>query len=1065
MDIRNVTFISAGAGSGKTYALTEKLFEKISGNECHPSEIVLTTFTRAAANEFKERARARLIEKGCLEQADLLTEATIGTVHSVCLSFLRKYWYRNGSVVIPKEISDTEKDSYISGSLSGVVDEDDIRLFNEFREEFDIKDGKNMPNFSWWKGYLEDFIKKTETFNVKDLQKSKDESFCLIDSVFNRDDEGLGDSDKSVLQSYLDFCKGSAAKNAKEHIDFLERILGSRGGLKYWQLVKLSGVVSEPGDKRNLKKDPLLQSGLEAVSEKMPKILLSKRYGEIVKKVVARILELAEKWKDIYAEYKRENGLIDYNDMELQFLNLLNDENVVEEIRDNVKLVMVDEFQDCNQTQIRIFEKLSAIAKESIWVGDPKQAIYKFRGSDTELTNAIADIFADTESMEAIDANLKFENLGISYRSVPEIVNFVNELFSDTFRQYGMDRSRIVLEPNRKESGSVKCWKVEGKNKTDKARKVVFRIAELIKGGKNPGDIAILVRSNDEVSDYVGLLKEVGIPVNSSQGDITEYAEVQMLLSVLKYVLNSRNELAKAEILRLFSSRSSAEIISDRIGYLQSVNESKSQETSGYVKRWMADDELFRKIDSISEQVKTQSVSDAVKGIVTSLSLYRECEKWGDRLSRKSRLDAIVSMAVQYENDMVDSGRAASLNGFLSAIMGGRLSNPDTSEISTRSEGITVCTYHKSKGLQWETVILDSLCKDYYKDSEIIKNSIFGVNAHHSELPSKNNPYTDNYLTFFPRFLSTSQTSVPDGMIQSLEDRIGLLRESLKKENNRLFYVGMTRAKDNLVLLLSGTNRSGSFNGDFYALDAIVPDNCKHLNERLQDAVENLEAGEFESVDMKYMKMHKPVASEEIAEDKYIVPSQYSPDCISAKAELLWHTDKVPSNKLLINIDDVDSEGTMAEAGTCIHNVFAAYRQNAERNVNVEMAKRIVSSCGMDVHFRNPEEIISSAEEAYAFLERHYGRGIALKEVPFSMGSGMQVFTGEMDLVWDLGDGRCVLVDFKSYPGFDLNGHALKYAGQLMVYSEALEKAGYTLVDQPLIYFNAHGAFVKVEMV
>ena len=91
--MKNITFIYAGAGSGKTHKLTDLLFEKINNKEITASEVVLTTFTKKAANEIKERAQAKLLTENSFEAANSLNQAYIGTVHSVGYQFIKKYWY------------------------------------------------------------------------------------------------------------------------------------------------------------------------------------------------------------------------------------------------------------------------------------------------------------------------------------------------------------------------------------------------------------------------------------------------------------------------------------------------------------------------------------------------------------------------------------------------------------------------------------------------------------------------------------------------------------------------------------------------------------------------------------------------------------------------------------------------------------------------------------------------------------------------------------------------------------------------------------------------------------
>ncbi|MBQ2196451.1 MAG: UvrD-helicase domain-containing protein, partial [Prevotella sp.] len=137
----------------------------------------------------------------------------------------------------------------------------------------------------------------------------------------------------------------------------------------------------------------------------------SKMHKEYAKIIFA----LAGRWQKEYRKYKDEHHLIDFNDMEELFLKLLGMEEVKQDIQSRFKWLFVDEFQDSNPMQVRIFDALSKLLN-TVYVGDKKQAIYGFRGSDTELTTAVENSISDKEPLKH------------SYRSIEPLVNFSNKL-------------------------------------------------------------------------------------------------------------------------------------------------------------------------------------------------------------------------------------------------------------------------------------------------------------------------------------------------------------------------------------------------------------------------------------------------------------------------------------------------------------------------------------------------------------------------------------------------------------------------------------------------------------
>src|SRR6185503_13415586 len=101
-----------------------------------------------------------------------------------------------------------------------------------------------------------------------------------------------------------------------------------------------------------------------------------------------------------------------------------------------------DEFQDTSPLQLAIFLRLADIAKRSVWVGDQKQAIFGFRGTDPALMDAAAD---------AIPSDAEPETLGKSWRSRPELVHLTSDLFARGFASQGIPEARVRLEPANKD--------------------------------------------------------------------------------------------------------------------------------------------------------------------------------------------------------------------------------------------------------------------------------------------------------------------------------------------------------------------------------------------------------------------------------------------------------------------------------------------------------------------------------------------------------------------------------------------------------------------------------------
>lgn len=129
--MKNVEFINAGAGSGKTHTLTNTLVNHLSKDENRykPSEVILTTFTDMAAAEFHEKTREALLKAGLFEEASQLETASIGTVHAVSFGFVKQYWHLLGRGASDNVMSEDDRMFYINQSLSNLATNEDILFF------------------------------------------------------------------------------------------------------------------------------------------------------------------------------------------------------------------------------------------------------------------------------------------------------------------------------------------------------------------------------------------------------------------------------------------------------------------------------------------------------------------------------------------------------------------------------------------------------------------------------------------------------------------------------------------------------------------------------------------------------------------------------------------------------------------------------------------------------------------------------------------------------------------------------------------------------------------------
>jgi len=189
--MKNIKYINAGAGSGKTTELTRILSEKLSetdnqGNpKIAPSQVILTTFTELAASEFREKSRERLFRDNRADVAAELDSATIGTVHSVALNFIQKYWYLIGVSPDMKVMSEDDLQVYISESLGDYVSQEDLDFFRSYGRFFNLRDSQSHEDINFWKDHLLTLIDKINNYKV-DIDQSIKDSKAVVDEIFKQ---------------------------------------------------------------------------------------------------------------------------------------------------------------------------------------------------------------------------------------------------------------------------------------------------------------------------------------------------------------------------------------------------------------------------------------------------------------------------------------------------------------------------------------------------------------------------------------------------------------------------------------------------------------------------------------------------------------------------------------------------------------------------------------------------------------------------------------------------------------------------------------------------------------
>ncbi len=796
--------ISAGAGSGKTFRLTQEMVQLLKG-PVRPEGIIATTFTKKAAAELQDRVRVRLLKEGMVQEAEALGSAMIGTVHSLGVKLLQRFAYEAGVSPEVAIIADEDHQTLFNLSLATVLSEERVVRMESYCELFGMDAG---DGFDWRKevrALIE--IARSNGFGEEMLQESARRSFAAFQEFLDEPDPdteraskmGLKDVISAVLTSLEangDTTKVTADAAGKLRQILRELDLRQRLPWRYWaQMEKL-----EPSRKSKEDMEPLKQL--------VRTHLCFTEFHNDIRGFLEELFGLAAAAMQEYAEYKKKRGLIDYTDMEVLVNHLLDRSDVCEVLRQELDLLMVDEFQDTSPIQLEIFLKLSRLAKNSVWVGDPKQSIYGFRGAAPELMYAIIH---QTGGIRKEDIQSD------SWRSREDLVGAVNALFCRAFSdmdpdQVALNAKRLKAKEPQEMANALHLWKFdldEEEKKTNSRAPgkpwtelcIAFALREFLNSGcyvlpkdesvarpVQPGDVAILCRTNSDCATMAEALHTAGLGVSISLPGLMQTAEARLILSCLKYLLHYQDTLSVAEILLLAENLPVEAMIEDRLLYLE-----QQEAAIAGRGRWGEAYTMIRELQQLKPRAAELSCAETLDLLLGELDLRRIIASWGNVAQRLDNVEIFRKLAVQFEDSCNRLQAASSLGGFLLWLNRLEASGRDFQSPGQSQGAVNVLTYHKSKGLEWPVVICHNL-------ESRLRSDIWGVEIRFdTPTVDLDNLLGNRYLQYWvnPYGSQAANTCLANRITEhpARAKRVLLALE----EERRLLYVGLTRARDYLI--------------------------------------------------------------------------------------------------------------------------------------------------------------------------------------------------------------------------------------------------------------------------
>ncbi len=722
---------AASAGTGKTTKLAQLMEDALLGRgvpACRPEGILATTFTRKAAAELRERTRTQLLSNRHIKEAQALNAAMIGTVNGVCGRIVSDFALELGLSPELRVLDENDAAIALAHCLSIQEHAAASRELDTLsRTLLALKDDKSILH---WQNGVRQIVQlaRLNGLDAQGIEDSRDRSLASLFALLGPAQANGAALDSSLHDALLAFDQAvdpavhtlkktaDAMKLVREAASTFER--GSRPPWSVWaSLAQLDAGkdLREPAD--------IVQQAAAQhdVHPEMHREL--SRAMELVFSVAARAL-------DDYAGYKRTRGVIDYVDQEVLALEALEHPAIREEMKHRLDIVMVDEFQDTSPLQLAIFLKLFELAPRSIWVGDPKQAIYSFRGTDPALMSAAIEQLEegnDNGNAELVERTLaeltrraEVSVLKHSWRSRPPLVKLTSELFARAFEPQGIpaERTKITAgNPNDlpQLGPSVEYWalNIENNGRTtdlpralaDGVRSAVadasVQVRDRVSGqprALRPADIGILCRSNTQCQNAAAAITAMGIAVQVSAKGLLRTLEGTAMIAALNLWRAPQAPLFKAQLSRL---------IGDHVDPQAWTNAALDE---AYGNAFDKEAAIVAVLQARNAHPDADPVT-TVDRVMEATGIRERCLQWGDSAQRLANLNVLRCHAVAYTQAAAARGDAGTVAGLLYELEALVETDQDACALLGQGDAVAISTWHAAKGLEWPMVVLFGLEK------------------------------------------------------------------------------------------------------------------------------------------------------------------------------------------------------------------------------------------------------------------------------------------------------------------------------------------------------------------
>ncbi len=1010
--------VSAGAGSGKTAVLTQRVITNLKKG-MHINELLILTFTNNAAMEMKTRIKKAILEDDEIKnEAKLTDSADITTFDAYVLSLVKKYHYLlnldSDITLIDSSIIKKKKKDFIEEIFDELFTQKNEK-FIKFVTDFGTKNARQTKKTILNLDYSFDLITKKEDYLNNYIESYYNKN--NLDNLFHQFENTLlkrVESIKNLLlnlsfevdSDYYDkiyktlepLLKSSNYQEIRSNLDFkLSPLRNASDKAKYYK-EQISKIIKD------------LKSLTEFHEQVLKDDLIkTKEYAEVIIEI---LLKLTQKVN----AYKFEYQVFEFNDISKFALEILDkNEDIRNELKNYYKEIMIDEYQDTSDVQEQF---IKYIENNNVYmVGDIKQSIYRFRNANPDIFKIKYDAYKDGNNGFKIDLNKNFRSRGEVLDSINQIFNHImddNIGNANYIKEHQLifGNNTFIEEGNNNYNNNLEIYNYLPDPNFTKEEMEAFIIANDIKKKVTSNyevfdktlrpckysDFCILIDRTTAFDTYKKIFDFLNVPINIYKDDnIMISDETSLINNIIKFIINIKNNK--------FNETSRFCFASIARSYLYQLDDQTIYDTISQNK--INESEIYEIAYNISKNLDSLSNEEIIKKIIYDYKFYDKMIIAGNLNYRSIILDNLinkfkelnkVNMTIYEVNDYLDS-----------------LINDEESikipALLNKNDSVTITNIHKSKGLEYKICYFPSLHKEFNLmdlNNRIIFNTKFGL-----ILPNYDNGFKSTFVNFLNK-----ETYIKD----EISERI------------RLFYVALTRAKEKMIMvtnLIQNDNCTTDENGIIDYLTRINYRSYKDILESvypyIHKYIENIDLPEI-NIGYKYSQKNNINIDTEDNHKIIVNEKEYISELINEE-----HYSK-SENKLI-----TPTEVSNMEYGTHMHYIL----ENTD--------------------FKNPDYSLLTNEEQEIIQELLNNQIMSnikdaniYHEYEFIYENNKQIKTGIIDLMLEYPD-HIDIIDYKLK-----NTNDPAYLKQLNGYKEYIENKNnkptyiylYSLLNKELIDLN-----------